>query len=560
MGGSSTLLEDELARREAGGLVVREGAMRLGWTFTGLPAADGIAVEVRYEARVRAVDGAADRAMLMETFLTRGSSLTGKEIAAYFAPALEAAARRIVATRPVADWINPQANQSELLEALNSACRAGAFTSGLEWLAPFQLEVTSHAFQRQQLAGAERKLVEERDARRLEHLERSIALTDQFNRLRQAAPELSAGQLLERIAPSDQVDLLHNLLLASSNSQAAKTLYMVVGPRLVRLDPQSLDTQILPLSSALGLPRSIRAIEIESQQRLLIGTQRGVLLVDPQLPDDAIAYPRDAADSSLGFNSTLVLGQSLYATHSEAGLIRWNLNNPSAPAQAIALPAAGGGGGGAHLVSYQTTGGLVMTAASTSRPMAAAPGPRHLTKLDDTRGLFSLGAQCYTLEGDQITPAQITPTAPAASTHPIIAIVPTSTGADAHPTGDIAIVHADGVVQRLAADTLKPISAEPRAGRLSSAGALAWMGTRRLLLATADGPIACVGLDDAIVTQYQSHHRGFRRVAASASLIAAISADRQRVILWHPASPQAPTSELSIAQIAGHRIADLAFA
>src|SRR5439155_20771299 len=74
---------------------------------------------------------------------------------------------------------------------------------------------------------------------------------------------------------------------------------------------------------------------------------------------------------------------------------------------------------------------------------------------------------------------------------------------------------------------------ERRCGAITAAGVLPWMGTSRLLLASEDGPICCVGGDDPLVTQYTSPHRGFRGVAASGATVAAISPDRQRLILWN---------------------------
>jgi hypothetical protein len=108
-------------------------------------------------------------------------------------------------------------------------------------------------------------------------------------------------------------------------------------------------------------------------------------------------------------------------------------------------------------------------------------------------------------------------------------------------------------------DTLIAQPPRYRAGRLSAVGAFPWLGATRLLLATEDGPILCVGPDDTLVTQYLGPHRGLRHLAASHRQIAALSPDRQRLIFWDPASPQAPYEELSVAATAGHRVADFVF-
>ena len=53
-------------------------------------------------------------------------------------------------------------------------------------------------------------------------------------------------------------------------------------------------------------------------------------------------------------------------------------------------------------------------------------------------------------------------------------------------------------------------------------------------LLTEDGPVVCVGPDDELLTQFTSVYPGLRIAAAAADAIAAVTADRQRLVLWHP--------------------------
>jgi hypothetical protein len=96
-------------------------------------------------------------------------------------------------------------------------------------------------------------------------------------------------------------------------------------------------------------------------------------------------------------------------------------------------------------------------------------------------------------------------------------------------------------------------------GAVTAAGVLPWMGSGRLLLACEAAAIDCVGLDDQLVTRYVSSHRGVRMVAASADLVAAVSPDRQRLILWNSWNGRAPAAEVYITGRTKHRVADLAF-
>ena len=81
----------------------------------------------------------------------------------------------------------------------------------------------------------------------------------------------------------------------------------------------------------------------------------------------------------------------------------------------------------------------------------------------------------------------------------------------------------------------------------------------RLLLATEDGPIICVGPDDELLTQYTSPYPGLRIAAAAGDALAAVTADRQRIVLWHPWDGRRPFLDLFVYGVAKHRVADIAF-
>jgi hypothetical protein len=49
-------------------------------------------------------------------------------------------------------------------------------------------------------------------------------------------------------------------------------------------------------------------------------------------------------------------------------------------------------------------------------------------------------------------------------------------------------------------------------------------------------------------------------VTGSAEVVAAVSADRQRVILWNSWDGRKPAAEVFLAGLARHRVADVAFA
>jgi hypothetical protein len=88
---------------------------------------------------------------------------------------------------------------------------------------------------------------------------------------------------------------------------------------------------------------------------------------------------------------------------------------------------------------------------------------------------------------------------------------------------------------------------------------LPWLSSSRLLLNRADGPIECIGLEDQLVTRFGSNQTGMRAVTASAGKVAAMSADRQRILLWNAWDGRATAREIYVAGLTRHRVADLAF-
>jgi hypothetical protein len=140
--------------------------------------------------------------------------------------------------------------------------------------------------------------------------------------------------------------------------------------------------------------------------------------------------------------------------------------------------------------------------------------------------------------------------APDAGTE-IIAIIPDA--------GQMQIVHEDGTVRTLDRASRKITGTQRQGIRLRAAGSLPWLGGTRLLLAGEEGPVQCIGADDPLVTLYTSAHRGVRVVCGSADRVAAVSADRQRLIVWNSWDGRQPAAEAYVTALTRHRIADVEF-
>ena len=117
------------------------------------------------------------------------------------------------------------------------------------------------------------------------------------------------------------------------------------------------------------------------------------------------------------------------------------------------------------------------------------------------------------------------------------------------------VVRDDGTVHTLDRTTRELLRTDRRCGRVAAVASLPWLGDVRLLLATEDGPVCCVGADDPVVTQYVSPHRGLKVVAAGGGYVAGVSGDRQRLVLWHAWDGRRPIAEVHVGAQARHRVA-----
>ena len=239
------------------------------------------------------------------------------------------------------------------------------------------------------------------------------------------------------------------------------------------------------------------------------------MYVDPQI------------SSPLGFSRVIYWGeqQGFIACHGDAGIVRWLVSNTAEPHSRLSC---------ARLCeSYPGAG--------------SEPKPRNLQILSTDRVVFSFGNTLLGIDSDENTFS-----IPTGSQAEIVAIVPENK--------QIIVAHEDGMICAIDRSTLEITCKQRTGSRVVAAGGLPWLGSTRLLLAGEDGSIQCVGVDDPLVTQYASVHRGPRVVAGSENCVAAVSADRQRLILWNTWDGRQPVAEIYVTGLTRHRVADVDFA
>ncbi len=511
------LKPNEFARRDNGAVETLPGAMRLRWALSDLWTKDNHTLEVRFACSAQIADTATDRKMFVEHFLNQADSVSGSDLIEHFQPVLRNAATSLAAKSAASDFVDRNQDRT-WIEALSNAIKPLAFAAGLELLPPFQFDASSPTLQRQQAQQLSRARVQESNAAQLEQMEQATELLKRFQALRAAAPEVSASQLLGQFAPAERGRTLQTLLLASTREEHTAPLFAVSGPYLLRIDPQTAPptTQLIELPTVVGPLRSVQPTVIDGQESLLIGARNGVILANASNLSAGCeglkVYLHPAIQSQLGFNAAVCDGRYLWATHGEAGLIGWDLNQPADPIHAEAPTSA---------------------------------GPRNLMLLANGTLIYSAGNSLIVRDGNEVVPQA------AHDASEIIQLVALD--------GTIVCVHQTGTLVVVNSQDRKVKSIQRRGTSMTAAAALPWLGETRLLLATEPGPIDCIGLDDPLTTEYLSAHKALKIVTASKTHIAAISPDRQRLILWTPWDGQRPLGEIHLTARTKHRIADLSF-
>ncbi|HEY7119469.1 MAG TPA: hypothetical protein VH475_22950 [Tepidisphaeraceae bacterium] len=538
------LLNNEIARRENGRVQLRPGPLRVRWSLDDLVTADGHKLHCAFTCSVSALSEAAERRMLEEVFLGRGHTVTADAVVAHFTPGLRSAAGKLAGQHTAVEWVEQDALRQPMIDALRDKARAIAFSAGVDVLGPFDVSFESPTFKSQKLEEMERTLAERRVAGQVEHFERASRLLKQFNDLRAAAPDLTAADIFKQVSPADQGMMLQTLLLAAGKAQSTACLWAVAGNSLIKIDGRATPAtmELVALPATLGPLRSVQPARLEGRDVLLVGARSGIAVFDPQTRVTQQEYADPSIDSQLGFSRAVVWDGQIWGCHGDAGVVAWRSGQTQSPATVIRPIDLRGPNNPPPLPTAPSPATSMMSISTRTN------GIRNLTVLDEGRLVLSVGHVLTILNADGH--GRSTVAMPTGSE--IVGIF-----ADGNR---LVVVQDNGTVSLRDRATLEPLAQQRRSGHVTATTLLPWLGSSRLLLATDEGPVYCVGLDDELVTSYLSSHRGIRVIAASADLVAGVSADRQRVVLWNSWDGKKPLAELSVSGAARHRVGDIEFA
>jgi len=167
---------------------------------------------------------------------------------------------------------------------------------------------------------------------RTRHLDDLGTTLQRLQGLAAESPDAALPDLLRTFSESERAKLYEALFESQAVTSATKWLVVASGHELLFFAPDSFDAPArrVTLEGEIGPLRSIQGATLPSgERRLLAGSARGVyeLGVDASAVETAYsaAPPGEVRG---GVNAVAALGDEIFATHSELGLLRWDRAKP----------------------------------------------------------------------------------------------------------------------------------------------------------------------------------------------------------------------------------------
>jgi hypothetical protein len=513
-----------------GETVFTDSAVSIPVDLRDVKSLEGDEVRLRVWLSVRIPASDADRRVLRQTLLAGRAVLNPGDVAEALRPRLQAAAQSLGLSSE--QWFPPPAASVEIM---HRAAATATYVVGLELEpASLRLEAEVPAYQ---LRVSEQRRNQFRQSEEQRRLESAKRVADVLQDLREK--NLPLSDVLAQLPPEEAQSLLLSTL--GQSPVAPARVYCVAAQALVELvasESRSAgarwETVVRQLPTDLGPLRSVFASSGAAE--LLIGARDGLMLVTPNA---TTLYRDQPLATEHGFSILARHGRYLFGAHRQRGLVWWDVDLPDQPVSALRPPVAT-----APTISPPRLPTAVSQATLSPTPGGAAAPGQYSAMLpwnDDSLLVASSALELLRPDGSLTR----------------LAALSSRTLLLAESDGRVAAVGEDGCVRLFDALDLRP-AGEIRLGEpLVSAGLLPFSGGTRLLCAASGGAVISCGVSDPVVLRYSSAHRGLREVAGGPGLVAAVSPDRMRAILWDAWEPRRPATEVHIGAVVRGRIADL---
>lgn len=509
-------------------LFVRTVPFALDYDVDDLASADGYAVSASVKLPVHVVPDRAELAAFRKAILGSSNEVSVGHLRQHCEEAVRAALTAFAKARDAGELVSA-ATWSECDAVLAEHLKPVGFASGLALGLDPRVSFDSVAYAascRELEAEEQRRKRREADGQlraaaakaRQEHLAELGTLLEQVKRMAGENPDLAAADLIKTFDPAQRGTLYEGLVALHQPTRRTEAILVIAGDEMIWLDPNHLSrpTRRQGLASDIGPLRSVRLACHEGKPVLLVGARRGVHMVDH---DTGLrqTYALDTeAEPRGGVNAAVIVGEHLYATHSEVGLVRWELAKPDSQKQCLA----------------DVTGG-----ATAVRDV----------QLDDAGGLwFSVDHKVVGWSPDTEAPPMLLPV----------------------PTAITALLVADGfihagldngrIVRWVVGDPAEMETLRsPTGNAVCSLDWIAGGGIPRLLISDGRPHLDLQVVDDAYLGEYRSEDK-LRWGFATEDWIVGVNDRRDQLLTWRLDSPKRPAASVSVGRLCGRSIQDVA--
>ncbi len=513
-------------------LFVRVTPVEVSFEEAGLVTRDKFQSRADVRLTLRLIPERSELQSFLQTIVGSHRVAQTKGLARHLQPAIRAALAKFAAAHDADALVDGSAAES-LSIALCDAVKPLLFTAGMVLdgctIGQFDSKTLRQVHRREQKAArhraehiAARGVQEALERAQSKHLDHLASLLDRLGGLASDSPDVTLPDLIRSFSQHERGELYEALFAAEPVAEHTRWVVVAAGDELLFFAPTHLDepARRLTISGSAGPIRSIQAVEGSEGRRVLwLGASTGLyrLPIERAEPDLSLLVP-GAPPVNGGFNSVAVVGDRVFASHSELGLWEWNVNEPGSPRRRFD---------------------------SMTRDAKAV------------RAVQFLGGDLYGAIDDRVIrwKADDATDKPACiytgSVSTITAVEPTPDGLYVgNGDGDILFFSSGKETRPERIHTGSNRAAE-------SLWLLTSNGVRRLIYSDTSLHIHAKVLGDSFACRYEAGGQTLRRVEVARDLIVATNDLRDRLICWKPASPATPFATVGVSRISRRSIQDV---
>lgn len=497
-----------------------------------IPTRDKYQGRAEVRLRVSVIPETGELVSFRKTILGSRRVVKAEDVGRYLQPTVRTVLSKLAADHDAKDLVDgskSEAASGALVEALKGPCFAAGLAATGRPEVRFESATLREVQQTQQ--DAARRRAEHEAARDLEdaleqaqgqHLDHLSTLLSRLKEMAADSPGADLPELLRTFSEHQRGELYQALFAAETPVSKTRWIVVAAGEELLFFDPQSLavPARRVTIVGDVGPVRSVQTTrDAGGEPLLLLGGATGVyhVRIDGTESDLTLSIP-DAPSVRGGFNAATMVGDRVFASHSELGLCEWNVNEPTRAAKRFA----------SMTHDAKTVRGVLFS----DGDLYCAIDDRIISwPADDTT---DRSAHIYTGSATAITSLCAMPDGLLAG----------------NSNGDVLFWTAgrDTEPEVLHRGTNRPAE---------SVWLVTTHGVRRVLFADTSPGIHARVLGDSFTCRYEAGGQTLRRVEVAPDLILATNDLRDRLLCWAPGDPARPRATIQVSRLCGRSVQDV---